>query len=301
MAPLCNRLRQHNIQYHCYADDTQIYLSFKPQDVSEACELVEKCLAEVRVWMAQNSLCLNDSKTEVIVFGSRHNLAKLPKITLSIGEANVSDVSEVRNLGAIMDSSLSMESHIRKACQIAWFHLRKLYQIRKFMDKKSLEILVHAYISSKFDFMNGLIYGVPNYLLNFLTRIQNAAARMLTGAGKFESISPILQELHWLPIKYRIEYKLLLLVYKALNGKAPSYVSDMIQPKVCSRSLRSSSKPLLVIPKTRTVRYGDRSFSHAAPFLWNKLPLQVMNCDSIDSFKVQLKTYLFKIAFDCDN
>lgn len=301
MAPLCDLLKKHGVQYHCYADDTQIYLSFEPQDVGIACQIIEKCLSEVRAWMALNCLCLNDSKTEVIVFGSKHNLAKFPKISLSIGDATVSEVSEVRNLGATMDSELKMTSQIAKTCKVAWFHLRKIKQIKAYMDPESLVILVHAYITSKIDFMNGLLYGVPEKYLNSIRRVQHAAARMLTGAKRQDHITPILKQLHWLPLQYRIMYKILLYVYKALHGKAPKYLKDMIRPVVKSRTLRSSSKPLLIIPKTRTVRHGDRAFSHAAPLLWNQLPLDIMRSETTDLFKKLLKTHLFKLAFKCDN
>ena len=131
-----------------------------------------------------------------------------------------------------------------------------------------------------------------------MTRIQNAAARVLAGAKKFDHITPILKRIHWLPIQYRIKYKILLLVFKALHGKAPEYIMDMIKPLQHTRTLRSSSKALLVVPRSRTVRYGDRAFSRAAPVLWNQLPFYIANCDNIDCFKTELKTYLFNIAFN---
>lgn len=297
MAPLCDILRQHSISFHCYADDTQIYISFRPQDVSLACVLAENCIRDVRTWMAQNFLCLNDSKTEVIVFGSRQNLAKLSPVKLTIGEAVVEEVDNVRNLGAILDKTLSMKNHINKLCQSAWLHLRKIKQIKSYLDPKSLETLIHSYITSKLDFMNSLLYGIPDYQIKQLQRVQNAAARLLSGARKFDHISPILEELHWLPVQYRIQYKLLLYVFKSLHNSAPKYIKDLIVPRTCVRTLRSSSLNLLEVPRSRTVRAGDRAFQHAAPVLWNRLPPTVINCDNLELFKVLLKTYLFQCAF----
>ena len=230
MAPLCDILRKHGIRYHCYADDTQIYCSFKPEDVEKACSIVEQCLSDIRQWMAANYLCLNDSKTEVIVFGSTHNLAKLPEVSLSIGEAIVTEVSEVRNLGAMLDKSLSMVQHISATCRSAWFHLRKIKQIKQYIDPESFEKLIHAYVTTKLDFMNALLHGTPDTYLNKLTRIQNAAARVLAGAKRFDHKTPILKRFHWLPIQYRIQYKIILLVFKALHGMAPEYIMGMIKP-----------------------------------------------------------------------
>jgi len=193
-----------------------------------------------------------------------------------------------------------MKNHINKMCQVAWLHLRKLKQIKNYLDKKSLETLIHAYITSKLDFMNSLLYGVPDVHIRKLQLVQNAAARLLTGSSRYNHITPILEELHWLPIHFRIEYKLVLLVFKALHGKAPQYIANLIKPQKNVRSLRSSSKGLLEIPKSRTVRAGDRAFQHAAPVLWNSLPTSVIYCDNVDSFKMLLKTHLLKCAYNID-
>ena len=148
--------------------------------------------------------------------------------------------------------------------------------------------------------MNSLLYGVPNVHIRKLQLVQNAAARLLSGTSRYNHITPILEELHWLPICFRIEYKLVLFVFKALHGKAPQYISDLIKPQQNVRSLRSSSKGLLEIPKSRTVMAGDRAFQHAAPVLWNSLPTSVISCDNLDSFKMLLKTHLSKCAYNID-
>ena len=138
----------------------------------------------------------------------------------------------------------------------------------------------------------------PDCLLHKLQVIQNSAARLLVKLPKHSNISPTLASLHWLPIAYRIEYKLLLMVFKALNGFAPAYIADMLQPKVASsRSLRSDHQNLLVIPRSHSKTYGDRNFRYAAPFLWNGIPLDLRLCTDLKDFKRSLKTYLFKKAF----
>ena len=106
-----------------------------------------------------------------------------------------------------------------------------------------------------------------------------------------------MKELHWLPINQRIVYKILLITYKALKGLAPSYICDMLQPHKSTMNLRSSMKGYLSVPPVRLVNYGQRSFSHAAPKLWNELPDTVRYSESLPVFKTRLKTYLFKRAY----
>ena len=127
--------------------------------------------------------------------------------------------------------------------------------------------------------------------------VQNAAARLLTGTKKYDHVTPILASLHWLPIHFRIQFKILLFVFKALNDQAPSYISDLLTPLAYTRSLRSSDQALLSIPRSRLKSKGDRAFAVAAPRLWNKLPLDIRLAPTISIFKSKLKTYLYSLAF----
>ena len=129
-----------------------------------------------------------------------------------------------------------------------------------------------------------------------LQSIQNAAARLLTGTRKYDHITPVLRELHWLPITSRIQYKVTLLVYKTLHGPAPQYLQDMIQYRSARPGLRSAGI-LLNVPMTRSVTYGDRAFCSIGPTWWNSLPSELKTSPSVDSFKRNLKTHLFKLAY----
>ena len=124
------------------------------------------------------------------------------------------------------------------------------------------------------------------------------AARILTLTPSSNHITPILQELHWLPIEQRIEYKILLVTFKAMQGAAPQYIRDMLKPKLAPRALRSSEANLLAVPTTRTKTYGDRAFSASAPTLWNKLPDDLRALHELAAFKRELKTHLFKTAYN---
>ena len=157
--------------------------------------------------------------------------------------------------------------------------------------------MIHAFVSSKLDHCNSLLYGLPAYQLAKLQVLQNTAARVVSLTRKYDHITPVLESLHWLPVKFRIVFKVLLLVYKALNGMAPPYLSDMLRYRSYSRSLKSASQKRLVVHRTSMKTYGDRAFSIAGPKLWNQLPLSIRELSSVDSFKKSLKTYLFRLAY----
>ena len=158
--------------------------------------------------------------------------------------------------------------------------------------------MVHAFISSKLDYCNSLYSGLDQSLLHRLQLVQNAAARLLTGKRKFDHISPVLASLHWLPVAFRIDFKILLLVFKGLNGLAPQYLTELLDLYVPARTLRSSGQVLLVPPKTKLKTKGDRAFMAAAPRLWNSLPEHIRSASSVEVFKSFLKTHLFSLAFN---
>ena len=243
--------------------------------------------------MAENFLKLNDDKTEFLVLGDPHQLKKLPSLNIHIGDSQIESTDSARNIGAIFDSNMNMKKHVHTLCKSAWYHIRRIGTIRKYLTNSATKTLVHAFITSKLDNLNSLLYGLPDKLLHKLVRVQRAAARLVTRTKRYEHITPVLRHLHWLPVKLRINFKILLLTFKALKGEGPAYLKELLTP--CT-GLRSKQKLELVRPRSKYVKYGDRAFSNAAPYLWNKLPLEIRQCKTTNSFKNKLKTHLFAEA-----
>ena len=188
-------------------------------------------------------------------------------------------------------------SHINSICCSAPLALRNIGRVRKHLDQANTERLVHAFITSRLDYCNSLLYGLPAKEISKLQRLENSAARLVLKCKVRDHITPSLEKLHWLPIEHRIIFKVLLMTFKIINGCAPEYLSDLLETYVPTRSLCSATQGLLVVPNSFTSTYGDRAFSVAAPKLWNNLPANIRTTSVLESFKRKLKTHLFQDAF----
>ncbi len=204
--------------------------------------------------------------------------------------------NQVRNLGVILETDLSFSSHVKAVTKSAYYHLKNIARIRCFVSSHDLEKLVHAFITSRVDYCNGLLTGLPKKTIRQLQLIQNAAARILTRTRKSEHITPVLRSLHWLPVTFRIDFKVLLLVYKSLNGLGPKYMSDMLTEYKPNRPLRSLGSSQLEIPRVHT-KQGESAFSYYAARSWNQLPEEIRCAKTLATFKSSLKTHLFSCAF----
>ena len=295
--PIGSILRRHNVGYHLYADDTQVYLSFKSTG-DFLCERakVEACLKDINSWMLSNNLKLNNGKTELLVLHSKYR--PQPSLdVISVGNTQVSPSDEARNLGAIFDSTMGYERHISEICKSAFYHIRNISHVRRYLNAESTEKLVHALVTSRLDNCNAVLFGLPDYLIKRLQYVLNAAARLVSLINKYDHITPVMMQLHWLPVKERINFKILLTTFKALHGINPLYLCELISPYQPRRALRSSDQLLLEQPAYKLKSYGSRAFSVCAPGLWNKLPLEIKSSTSVPEFKRRLKTHLFRQAF----
>ncbi len=217
---------------------------------------------------------------------------------LTLDGCSVNSSSSVRNLGVLFDSNLSFDSHVSSICKTAFFHLKNISKLRPMLSMSNAEMLIHAFMTSRLDYCNALL-GSCSALINLINKlqmVQNTDARVLTRTRKYEHISPVLSTLHWLPTKHCIDFKILLITYKALNGLAPQYLSELLSHYSPPRPLRSQNSGHLIIPRISKSTAGGRSFSFLAPKLWNNLPNTVREADTLCQFKSRLKTHLFNLV-----
>ena len=194
----------------------------------------------------------------------------------------------------ITDSRLTFEKHVQAVCRACNYHLWSLRHIRHLLPMDVAQTLACSIVMSRMDYCNSLLYGSPDYVIKRLQRVQNNLARVVMQSPPRAHAPPLLSTLHWLPVSHRISYKIALLTFKARKTSIPSYLSELLAPaNSTGYGLRSSTRPLLSVPRTRTVT-ASRGFSSAAPSIWNKLPDSIITSNSLISFKSKLKTYYFE-------
>jgi hypothetical protein len=294
---------KHDINSHMYADDTQAYTSCRLIEINNTRIRLANCVADVARWCASRRLQLNASKTEVIWFGSRSNLQKLysQDSSLQIGSETIQPVNCARVLGVHLDDELSMKPHVAKTASSCFYQLRRLRQIRRRVGTEVTERLVAAFITSRLDYCNALLAALPQSTLEPLQRVQNAAARLIFELGQREHVSPCLMQLHWLPVKWRIKFKLCTIMHSIYNGRCPTYLSNIVEAKSLRPSrpgLRSEETSDYKIPRLKTKR-GERAFSYAGPTTWNSLPVNLRTESESKKFRKLLKTHFFTAAFNC--
>ena len=222
--------------------------------------------------MSANKLKLNPEKTEFILIGSKNNRKQLlPHFPINILGNQVSPAQSVRNLRVVFDSNFSFSDHVSQVIKSTRVHARHLYRIRPLLDLNTSVLLANALVSSRMDYCNLLFLSLTDFELRRLQLVQNSLCRVVTRSSKYCHITPQLKKLHWLPIKYRIQFKIGLITYKTLNQGEPVYLRELIHPYTSSRNTRRSTpnSNSFTLPLS-TVRFINQS--NISPILSVTMP-----------------------------
>ena len=297
---------KYGFSVHLYADDSQIYFSFDPKNTNEQhLSKLEECFKEIKLWMTINFLKLNDSKTEIVeIYGTSSQSTPISSFTLD--SCIIKPATSARNLGYTFDNHLTLDAQVQHISQICYMNLRNIGRIGTKLTKQLKIQLVHSCIHSILDNGNATFGSLTAAQLYKLQKIQNAAVRFifgLRGKQRFQSISPFLKELHFLPVKYRILYKISLMVFKCINNIAPKYLSNLLHLRnIGSHSLRLDNDYFhLSLPSAPKLAKTEGAFSYIGPKTWNELPYRIRAMTDVTAFKSLLKTHYFKRAFECND
>ena len=233
--------------------------------------------------MFANKLKLNPEKTEFILIGSKNNrIQLLPHFPINILSNQISPPESVATY------------HVSQVIKSTRVHVRDLYRIRPLLDLNKSVLLANALVSRRLDYCHSLFLSLTDFKLRRLQLVQNSLCRAVTRSSKYSHITPQLKKLHWLPIKYRIQFIIGLITYKIRNQGQPVYLRELIHPYTSSNTRRSTPKLKFL---HKSVKHFPNSFSHYAPVLWNSFPSQIRNSPSVASFRKHLKTHLFNSSF----
>ena len=234
--------------------------------------------------MESSKLKLNPDKTDLIIIGTklqRNRVINHFPVKLLGSDTFPSDT--VRNLGVVFDSDFNFHQHISQVCQSFFYHIRDLHRIQRHISISTAKTILTALISSCLDYCNSLLNNIAKRDLAKLQRVQNCLARMVLRAPQFSPSLPLLRQLHWVPVSYRINFKLSTLTYHALSTQQPPYLACLLHLSNIPRQLRSSISQLIV-PKTK-LNLGKHAFTVAALWVWNELPITLETSETIAIFR----------------
>ena len=240
-------------------------------------------------------MALNPDKSEAILLGSRQRAHSYSSLT-SVNVAGCQTVlaNHIKVLGVTLDKNLSMDNHTNSVCKSAHYHIHALRHIRSFISEDMAKMVACSLVGSRLDYANSVLYGTSQKNITKLQKVQNLLARVVTNSKS--SSHNLLQQLHWLPVKHRINFKIANITFRTIYSSQPAYLHSSLHFHQPPRSLRSSNTNLLSVPFVRTA-LGARSFSVAAPTIWNSLPLSLRTCTTPDTFRRHLKAHHFQLAF----
>ena len=282
------------MKHHQYADDTQLYTAIKSESDSPNIKNLELCSCAVRDWFALNGMLLNPEKSEVLLVSRKAVAIQFASGSgISVAGSNITYSVKLKSLGVTLDQTLSFDQHVTNIVKASNFHMKAFRHIRPVLERSVANTVACSIVTTRLDYCNALLYGTSAGNMVKLQRVQNTLARIVTGAKRRDHITPVLRDLHWLPVAKRIEYKVALITHKVRQAKQPEYLSELVEEYKPQRELRSSSQHLVTRPTNIRTKLGQRSFSYASATTWNNLPPELRAISEERKFKAKLKTHLF--------
>jgi len=299
---------KYGLDIQLYADDSQLYISFqpcRPSHLDDVKDRTNRCLAEIKTWMVENFMKLNEKKTELLVLGKPHILKTYNlDISLQFGSDTIKPTECKKDtwesLGVKLDPTLSLERQINSVKQKCSWTMMNLRTIGRYLDESTKLMMVKQLVISKLDYCNALYIKIKKTLLNKLKSILNGAVRFIYNiSDRSIDLVPYYKKAHILPVEQRIFFKICLFAHKAVHGLSPGYIKELIEVAVitetetCTRSKIPGDCFKLKIQKMSKNKFDERRFSNYAPAAWNSLPLGLRQLKKTDCFKRMLKNYLF--------
>ena len=215
--------------------------------------------------------------------------------SLTVGNEEVDVAKCVRLLGVDSDSDLTSKQHVWNVAKKCFYMLKNMFKIRCCINETAAKAGVHSMITSKLDYCNAILYGLPESTLKHFTRVQNLSAHFISQHGEYEHITQVLKQLHWLPVYQRICYKVLILTFKSLNGQAPTYLEGLMKRRPMKEQGLMATMTWWSPPSSISPLEEDKWAIGTK--LWNTLPKELKTYTNINTFKKLLETFLFKEAY----
>jgi len=297
VSPAANVISKHAVNHLQYADDTQLYIALRNDAALTA---VSECFNELHWWYSFNGLQLNPDKSEAILIGTQARLRHEPDIhEIKLNEASITLAHSTKSLGVTIDNTLTLSDHVNNVCKAAHYHCRALRHVRKYVSEDIAKSIAASLVGARLDYCNAVLYGTSRNNIDKLQRVQNTLARVVKLRSKYDHVTPLLSQLHWLPIAARIRHKIAVLTFKAVSTKKPGYLAELVSIHKSTRELRSSSRwpNQLQVPNVKTA-FRSRAFCQAAPAVWNSLPTEIADTAlTLATFKSRLKLHLYNQSF----
>ena len=296
ISPIAHIVSSYGLLQQQYADDTQLYVAISKDNYDTPVAKLELCLSTFHTWFCYNGLALNPDKSEAIVFGITQRSRFFPiTSTVNVAGTLVQISNQVRILGVTLGSRLSFDAHIPALSKSCFYHIRARRHIRPNLTLDCSKNIACCRLSPRF--ANATLVGISIKNISRLQRLQSTLARIVICQRGSISISRTLEELHWLPIKCSIDYKVATLTCNLLESGEATYLRSRITSKIFRRALRSSADDRQLELCSSHTKIGSRARLCAAPAIWNSLPYDIRAAPSVSIFRSSLKTHYFKLAF----